>query len=223
MMMDVLTLIGLGIIDALNPFSIGAMIYLLATPRPVANGTVFIVGTLLVYLLFGVAMMEGWSLALKSLLPLIPQWLKILAMVIAGGVCLGIAFYLYLKAASQKMKGVPYSPNLTLLGIFLFALGSTISDLPTAIPYMAAINMITGMPGGWWLHGALLVLYNLIYISPLIVTVGLYIKLGHAAQGFLGRVRVGIEWCFVYILPPFIALLGVYLLLHAVWMMEVFS
>jgi hypothetical protein len=146
-MIEIFTLIGLGIVDALNPFSIGAMIYLLATPRPVANGTVFIAGTLLVYLLCGVALMEGWALVLKNLLPLVSYWLEILALSIAGILCLGMAVELYRKSGSGWKQEAPTAPSLALSGIFLFAFVSTLSDLTTAVPYIAAANTIAGING----------------------------------------------------------------------------
>lgn len=46
--MSVLTFLGLALADAMNPFSIAAMAFLLTTDRPLARGIVFVLGTLIV-------------------------------------------------------------------------------------------------------------------------------------------------------------------------------
>lgn len=70
----ILVLAGLALIDALNPFSIAALAFLLSTDRPVQRAVVFVVGTFAVYFLAGVVLLEGWLILIEALLPLLPGW-----------------------------------------------------------------------------------------------------------------------------------------------------
>jgi cytochrome c biogenesis protein CcdA len=217
-MMDVLTLIGLGITDALNPFSIAAMAYLLATDRPFERGLVFIIGTLAIYLPGGIALMEGWSAILKNILPTLPDWLTILMYLVFGLVCLAVAFHFYRQAKKNSEQTAPKLSNLSLTATFIFALGSTISDLPTALPFFAAANIIAGLSDAFVYQLSLLILYNFIYVSPLILMLAIRMSAGAKAQIYLTKVRQGVDWSFVHCLPPAIAALGIYLLARGCWL-----
>lgn len=217
-MMDVLTLIGFGITDALNPFSIAAMAYLLATDRPVERGIIFIIGTLFIYFPGGIALMEGWSAILKNILPALPVWLPVPMYLIFGLACLAFAFYFYRQGKKNNAQEAPKLSSLSLTATFIFALGSTISDLPTALPYFAAANIIASLSDTLFYQLSLLALYNFIYVSPLILMLAIRMSAGARAQAYLVKVRVGIDWCFAHLLPAAIGLLGFYLLARGFWM-----
>jgi cytochrome c biogenesis protein CcdA len=206
-----LTIIGLGIADALNPFSIAAMAFLLTTDKPFERGATFIIGTLLVYFPGGIALMQGWTAVLKSILPSLPAWVLPAAYIISAIVCFGFAFYFFMQGRSKdgKLKTTP--SNLSLMATLIFAIASTLSDLPTALPYFAAVNAISAASSGLVHELLFLTLYNLIYISPLIVMLMIRAWAGAKAQASLEIVRRAVDWSFVHLLPPISALLGAYL------------
>ncbi|MCG9917427.1 MAG: GAP family protein [Phenylobacterium sp.] len=78
-------LLGLAFLDAMNPFSIAAMVFLLSTDRPVLWGLVFLVGTFAVYLFGGVVLLEGWLVVLRTFLPSLPGWAPGGLEMLAGG------------------------------------------------------------------------------------------------------------------------------------------
>lgn len=217
-MIDILTLIGLSFTDALNPFSIAAMGYLLATDRPLERGLIFILGTLVIYFPGGIALMEGWSAVLKNILPSLPSWLPVLSYFIFGIICLAAAFYFYRQAKKSGEQTAPKLSNLSLTATFVFALGSTISDLPTALPYFAGANIIASVSDSLVSQLSLLAVYNFIYISPLILMLAIRMSAGVQAQGYLIKVRNGVDWSFAHLLPPTIVFIGIYLLARGVWM-----
>ena len=217
-MIDFLTIIGLGFTDALNPFSIAAMAYLLATDRPYERGLIFILGTLAIYFPGGIALMEGWSAVLKNILPNLPTWLPALSYFIFGMICLAAAFYFYRQGKKSDEQAAPKLSNLSLTATFVFALGSTISDLPTALPYFAGANIIASVSDGLLPRLIVLTVYNFIYISPLILMLIIRMSAGARAQGYLVKVRNGVDWSFAHLLPPTIAFIGIYLLARGVWM-----
>ncbi len=217
-MIDLLSLIALGIADALNPFSIAAVVYLLTTDKPIARGSTFIVGTFLFYFTAGLALMEGWSEILKNILPGLPEWIIFSFYIISGIACLAIAWHLNSKA--KKGDGQPYVSidNISLRAIFVFAIASTLSDLPTAIPYFAALDIIAHGDNGSIEKICLLLLYNVIFISPLVLLLAIKTSAGETVPAYFMKIRHGVEWCFAKLLPPLIAVFGLYLLANGIVM-----
>jgi cytochrome c biogenesis protein CcdA len=217
--MDIITLIGFGIADALNPFSIGAMIYLLATDRPIARGLVFIMGTLFVYFPGGFALMTGWAAVINMLLPIITPWLPAVLHFVLGLICCVAAIYFFRRKRKEGKQTDPKPHSLSLTATFIFAIASTLSDLPTAIPYFAAVNIITGLGHTLFFQLCLLMLYNLVYVSPLILVLVIAMFTGAKAQPALKKVRTSIDWCLVHLLPPTIGWLGIYLIAQGIRML----
>ncbi len=203
-------LIGLALVDALNPFSIAAQAFLLSTGRPVARGLAFVLGTFAVYLLCGVVLLEGWLVLLHSLLPALPPWVPGGLEIGAGIAALAAGIYTWRQAAQGK--STPSPSNLSLLATTAFAVVSTLSDMPTAIPYFAAASQIAASDGGALTRYSWLLIYNLIYVAPLVAMLALRVGLGDGTAAILGRVRTSVDWTVAKLLPPLLVLAGVALL-----------
>lgn len=206
----VLALIGLALVDALNPFSIAAMAFLLSTDRPVQRGLAFVVGTFAVYLLGGVVLLEGWLVVLKTLLPTLPPWAPGSLEMLAGALAAGAGIYTWRRASSGKPP--PSPSNLSLPATLVFAIVSTVSDLPTAVPYFAAASQIAAAGADGVARYAWLSLYNLIYIAPLVAMLVLRFVFGERAEPPLARVRQAVDWSFARLLPPLLLLAGIALI-----------
>jgi hypothetical protein len=207
-------LLGLALVDALNPFSIAAHAFLLGTNRPQARGAVFIVGTFALYLAAGWLLLEGWLAILRRLLPMLPAWAVPSLEAAAGLACLGFAVHMLVT----QNRGKAFSPpsNLGLRATFLFAVVSTASDLPTALPLFAAVNQIAALEQGALGQLAWLALYVAVYVSPLVLMSVVQAKLGPRAEGVFGRVRAGVDWAFARLLPPLLMLYGAALIADAI-------
>ncbi|KGJ23582.1 GAP family protein [Paracoccus sanguinis] len=202
-----LSLLGLAVVDALNPFSIAAMALLLATDRPMARGWVFVAGTFVVYLPFGIVLVEGWTAALSALLPLLPVWLKGGAVLVAGLACISLAIYL-LRQVQSLDAGASLSRAMTLPATAAFAVASTLSDAPTAVPFFAASAIIPDLASGRVGQYLWVALYCLVYIAPLLLMLGIRAAMGAHGEVVLERVQRGVGWSFRYILPPILVLGG---------------
>ena len=208
--MLILSLLSLAVLDALNPFSIVTMALLLATNRPIARGWVFIAGTLAVYLSFGIMLVEGWTAVLASLVPLLPQWAIGAALFLAGLGCLAFALHSYRQDLTQD-QGSSFDNVLTLPATALFAVVSTVSDAPTALPYFTAAALILDMADARLEQYLWVALYCLIYISPLCVMLGIRIAQGDRAAVILSAIQRRLAWSFRYILSPVLAAFGIWL------------
>jgi hypothetical protein len=207
----IFVLAGLAIIDALNPFSIAAMAFLLSTDRPVHRGVTFIIGTFAVYFLAGVVLLEGWLIVIKTLLPSLPGWI-LGSLEMAAGAAAGAAGIDTWRRAA-KDKSAPGPSNLSTAATFAFALVSTLSDLPTAIPYFAAASQIAAAGSDPLTRYAWLVAYNMVYVAPLAAMLALRSALGANAESVLARVRRAVDWSFAKLLPPGLVIAGAALLI----------
>lgn len=138
-------LAGLAAVDSLNPFSIAAQAYLLGTPSSTPRSLVFLAGTWLAYFLGGLLLVRGLQAFIASILPGLPFWTVLLGEVTLGLVCIGLSGYLWRCAKHGKMFTPP--KHMGLRSTALFAVATTLSDLPTAVPYFAAAaQIVTSQP-----------------------------------------------------------------------------
>jgi hypothetical protein len=208
--MTELSFLGLAMADSLNPFSIAAMAYLLTTDRPMARGTVFILGTLVVYIPFGIMLVEGWTAVLAALVPLLPVWAVGTALVVAGLCCVGFALWSWMKPGGRG-GAMPLSDRLTLPATAAFAVASTLADAPTAVPYFAAATLAPLLAEGRVGVYLWVVVYCLIYVAPLVLLLAMRVWFGGRAERSLGRVRTAVDWSFRYLLPPVLIVVGFWL------------
>lgn len=208
-------LLGLALLDALNPFSIAAMAFLLSTDRPSTRGLAFILGTAVVYLGFGIMLLEGWTAFLQSLLPLLPSWIPALVEVLAGAGCLVGGIILWRKSGSDT-QSMPQISALSVWATVLFAAGSTVSDLPTAVPYFAAASQITSIAEGRLGQYFWLLIYNVIYVAPMVAMLVVRLTLRKRADGVFSAIRKGVDWAFKHLMPLLLILFGIFLLFDGV-------
>jgi hypothetical protein len=87
------TIVGLGLADALNPFSIAAMALVLSLKRPLLLGAMFLSATYAVYLIAGIVLVSGWGEALQRLAPLIPKLVASILISLLGLMHIGYAIW----------------------------------------------------------------------------------------------------------------------------------
>ncbi|EOZ3720382.1 GAP family protein [Klebsiella pneumoniae] len=196
---------GLALVDALNPFTVAAQAYLLGTARPMPRSIAFLLGTFATYFAGGVLLLEGWSLLLARVLPLVPSWGIPAGEVVLGLLVGGFAAWSFAKASA----GAPFTPpsDLSIGATLTFAFGSTVADLSSALPYFGAVNQIAAMQAGLPIRFLALSWYNLLYCVPLIALIAARAILSpDASEALFGRMRRGIDWAFAKLLPPIMAL-----------------
>lgn len=157
----------LALIDSVNPSAILVTLYVLSSARTRVHVRVVVyVGAIfLTYLSLGVMMVLG----IGVLLPSFGETLRSLSGLVAQGL-IGLALLTYsltapVKPLTSRVASRPPTRNtyaaLALLGVTVTAL-----ELPTAIPYFAAIALIVEaeLPTRTWVP--LLGMYNLIFVLP---------------------------------------------------------
>jgi cytochrome c biogenesis protein CcdA len=208
MLLLLTSIITLALIDSLNPSTIAAQIFLLALKKPVSRVISFILGTFVMYTAFGFIIIfilgepiKGFFYELGS-----TDYLILLAIgiaLIAVGTILGWKRYIgkegrsksegYVKKAMAPMMAM--LKTLNPVHTFFFGMASTAFDLPTSAFYFVALASLLEAGVGPFETTSLLILYNLLYILPLIVILLIYMIARDRSGPLMNRINKLIgEW-----------------------------
>lgn len=181
-------IVGLAVVDSVNPSALLATIVLLLRgrqARPLV--AVYLVAVLATYFAIGVVLTLGLGLTPEAVIESDAAYLVQGAL---GAVVLGYA----VAAPSHRRRRGSLEPArlpTATRPVAVFALGMavTVLELPTALPYLGAVGAITraDLAVTEWLP--LLVLYNLIFVLPPLVLLAGHLALGRRADEVLGRLR----------------------------------
>jgi cytochrome c biogenesis protein CcdA len=196
-------LIPIAIVDSFNPTAIGAIIVLLAMPRPVPRVIAAILGFAFAYFVFGVLVVLGAG----NLIAQVSAWftetfsnpppiLYVAQLALAAGLV-----YYFVRQRRKKLLVEPLSapPSKSVrwasTPVAAFALGAALnaSELPTAFPYLAALERITASQVLTIEAIFALAVYALIFVLPLIIILVLYLRLRERAAPAITRVSAGVE------------------------------
>jgi cytochrome c biogenesis protein CcdA len=207
--------ITIGLADSLNPTTIAPALYLAAGRDARKQVTQFTLAVFAVYLLGGVVIAAGPGQLLLSLVPHPDREDRYVIEVVVGGGLLVAAAFLWGYRDRLMRRKIP-APKAE--GKSSAILGATISavELPTAFPYFAAIAAIVGSGLGLPRQLGLLVLFNVCFVLPLVVIVGIVAFAGERATEMLVAAREKLEtrWpmalAVVFLVAgAFVVLLGV--------------
>jgi cytochrome c biogenesis protein CcdA len=208
MLLLLTSIITLALIDSLNPSTIAAQIFLLALKKPISRVISFILGTFVMYTAFGFIIVfilgepiKGFFYELGS-----TDYLILLAIgiaLIAVGTILGWKRYIgkegrsksegYVKKAMAPMMAM--LKTLNPVHTFFFGMASTAFDLPTSAFYFVALASLLEAGVGPFETTSLLILYNLLYILPLIVILLIYMIARDRSGPLMNRINKLIgEW-----------------------------
>jgi cytochrome c biogenesis protein CcdA len=181
--------ISIGLADSLNPSTIAVALYLAATGER-SRGRVFqfTLAVFVVYLLGGVVIALGPGELVLSLFPHPGHTARYVIETVAGTAMLVAAAVLWLHRVRLAQRD---PPELDPTGKASWVLGASITavELPTAFPYFAAIAAIVGAGVGPVRQITLLVVFNVCFVLPLMVIVGILTFGGDQTERVLSATR----------------------------------
>lgn len=160
-------LVGLALVDSVNPTSLTLMFLLLVRSRGTGRGWAFLAGVLATYLLVGLVLLGGLDLLIHEESA---DWSQ-------SGAAYGVQFGLGALLVVLGLRGGTVDEareeeeaerNTSLVESGMLGAMGTIADLPTALPYAAAIHLILTSRAADAVQYGMLVLYNLVCILPLL-------------------------------------------------------
>jgi cytochrome c biogenesis protein CcdA len=207
-------IVGLAVVDSINPSALLATIALLLrgrSARPLV--AVYVVAVLATYFAIGLALTLGLGLTPDAVLESDATYL---AQGVLGGAML--AYALVAPGGRRRDPAEPRGLPAVRRPAAVFALGAavTVLELPTALPYLGAVGALTraDLAVAEWL--ALLGLYNLIFVLPPLALLAGHAALGDRAETVLAGLRTrlgrGAREGFLWLL----GLVGFFLLADAV-------
>lgn len=174
----------LAVIDSINPSAIVVTLYLLSMSGSRTFQVVVYVGAIFTtYLLLGVMLLLG----IESLLPTLGDVLRGSTGLIVQSL-VGLVLLVYSLTASsdrQPSPTVAHPSASTYAALAMLGVTVTAMELPTAIPYFAAIALITEaeLPIRAW--APLLGAYNVIFVlPPIALLVGHLLLQGRLAEPY---------------------------------------
>ena len=156
----------LAVIDSINPSAIVVTLYLLsnARSRALVQVAVYVCAIFITYLLLGVMMVLGIGVLLQSLGGVLRSRPGLIAQSLVG---LALLVYSVTASSNRLSSQVVARPSAsTYAALVMLGVGVTALELPTAVPYLAAIALISEaeLPIRAW--APLLGMYNLIFVLP---------------------------------------------------------
>lgn len=211
-------LLGMGLIDSLNPFSIAVHIFLLGVLKNTNRIAFYVLGILVVYFVGGILIFTGLNSVLDSLTG---QFAAIPELVLYGvEAILGVILVVYGLSEFQKKqtpRELRLEKDVSVWTLILLGGGGTLSDLPTAIPYLGFIAKMTEMKIELWLGCGLLLVYNMIYILPLLVIWVLYLTYKDAIRHRMESIIATIEKANRYIIVIFCEIVGIAFIVDSIF------
>jgi cytochrome c biogenesis protein CcdA len=164
--------ISIGLADSLNPSTIAVALYLATGERARGRVMEFTLGVFAVYFIGGAAVALGPGELLLSLVPHPSHTTRYVLEIVAGVAMIVAAGLLWFNR--QRLARRP-PPDLDPGRRASWVLGASITavELPTAFPYFAAIAAIVGSGVGPFRQLFLLLLFNVCFVLPLLVIVGI--------------------------------------------------
>jgi len=195
--------------DSLNPSLIVAAVYLALGPHPVRSTVVFTVTAFVVTLTGGLAIAVGLGDLVLSLLPKLSHTVKWDVITVVGLIvmCGGAVIWWRRDALADSAPAPSREPSGGGSAILLGA-GIAAVELLTAFPYFAAIAMVLGASVSGAEKLFLLVLYNLVYVLPLIAVVVVRGVMGEKAAQLLVPVSGWIQLHWPAVVAPLAGAVG---------------
>lgn len=220
-MIELLVLVlGIALLDSLNPSALVITLLLLTQKRSKVKVITYITAIFTAYLSIGIVVMLGLDIVADLVDDLLYSPIAYAIQGMLGAFMLIYSFIAPNKAASRTTH-LPESPSP--MGIFLLGITVTIVEFSTALPYIGALGLLTNANLSiiQWL--LILMVYNVIFVTPPLVLLFLYCVLGDHLEQRFARYREKVDnearETFLWI----IGLIGFFLLMDSLSYFEFFG
>ena len=206
--------VSIGAADALNPSTLAPALFFAVGPHGRRDVAGFTLGVFAVSLAGGLALTFGPGQALLTRVSNPSPHTVHLIELIAGGAALPVAALLWharARVGARLARTQPSSRSAFLLGAGIMAV-----ELPTAIPYFAAIAAIVESGHRDSTQIILLLLFNVAFVAPLVLLLTILVVSGARGAQIAARARVQLDVWAPRIAPAALVVASVVLLTLAV-------
>jgi threonine/homoserine/homoserine lactone efflux protein len=178
----------IGIADSVNPTTIGPAILLAAGQNPLRAVASFTAGVFLVSFAAGVLVILGPGQLLLDAIPHPSSHARHVAELLGGAVLILLAVGLWLGREAVESRIAGSGSEERERSAFVLGAGIMAVELPTAFPYFAALASILAAHASLGQGIALVAVFNVAFVSPLIVILAVRALAGERASAVLERV-----------------------------------
>jgi cytochrome c biogenesis protein CcdA len=201
-----------GLADCLNPSTIGPALYLAATEHGLRQVLQFTLGVFAVSLLGGALLVFGPGHAVLSLIPkpdaTVRYWLEL----VAGALLIIGAVVTRARRDSLARRPLPAPKKGGRSGLVLGASIMAV-ELPTAFPYIGVVAAVVGGRLNDVQQALLLVIYNVVFVLPLLAIALVLVRGGPRATQIVERARSAMERYWPVALTWVLGVLGAVVIL----------
>jgi cytochrome c biogenesis protein CcdA len=213
-------IVGLAALDSINPSALLATVALLLRGRPARPlVAVYVAAVLVTYFAVGLALTVGLGLTPETVIRSDAAYLA------QAALGTGMLAYAVLAPGRTRRRGAATARRVPAAtrpaAVFALGVAVTALELPTALPYLGAVGMMTraDLAVADWLP--LLVIYNLIFVLPPLLLLAGHVALGERAGAPLERLRDRLGGTAREALPWVLGLVGFFLLADALGRFQV--
>jgi Sap, sulfolipid-1-addressing protein len=208
----VVLVLGIALVDGLNPSTIAPALVLAVRQHGALLVSMFTLGVLVPSLAVGILVVVGPGGALLDLVPQVGALAKHL-LEIGGAVALAaLAWVLWIHrgrvSAGMSRKTPGGAAGAAGLGAAIM-----LAELPTALPYFAALAAIVGSSAALATQLELVALFNFAFVLPLLAILSLRLLAGPRSEHLLELTQGALNRYVGVVLPCAVALLASVLLI----------
>jgi len=185
-----LSVVGMGLLDSINPSLFIAQLYLLTTARPVPRVLSYIAGGVFAYFLGGVLILTGARAVIVDWLGQASPTLLYGLQLVVGLLILGFGLWFKTEVQPQEARK---ARSLTLGSSFVLGIVVIGNEVTTALPYFVAIEQIAQAKMSLPQNLLTLLLYNTMFSLPLFAFLLIYVLFRQRWAGILERINQGIQ------------------------------
>ncbi len=200
--------VSIGLADSLNPSTIAPALYLATGDRARLRVIEFTLAVFVVYFLGGALIAIGPGQLLRSIVPHLDRTVQYVVELCAGIGLVFAAGFLWRSREQLVARGLPGVNPKRRSSVIL---GATISavELPTAFPYFAAIAAILAANLGTVRQLALLFIFNVCFVLPLIGIILTLTFAGGRSERLLAKGRGFLERRWPHTLAILLFIVGI--------------
>jgi len=202
--------LSIGLVDSINPATVTVALYLASAPNAERGVASFTLGVFATYLIGGILLVLGPGQLLLAVIPHPHGTVKHVIQLAIGVGALLVALGVWRERhrVSAQIQGREVTSVRS--GVALGA-GMMLFELPTAFPYFAAIGAIVEQHTSLAASIALLVLFNVAFVMPLLIILVARRLLGPRIEPALLRWRGRLHSVAGPLIAGIVALVGVIL------------
>ncbi len=201
--------LSVGIVDSINPSTVGPALYLAAGSNAVRSLALFTAGAFVVYTTGGIILALGPGEALPQPSHRVVRLLELGFG--SGAVVLAVVLWFARGWVGRRLQR-QHTNSESGRGPLLLGAGIMAVELPTAFPYFAVIVAVAGSGRGVADQIGALLLFNLAFVAPLLGILALRAFAGARGERALESLRGRIDAHGAKLVPALVLAIGIVLL-----------